>query len=143
MTYSVSLSHQDWSLHRKGPMDQARHSQKVREAIKDNLADIVSEEAIITSDGKKVVKVPIRSLELPRFRFDHRRSKHVGQGDGDSKVGDVIGQVGGQQAGPGKGKQAGDTPGIDYYEAEVTVDELAELIFEDFGLPNLQQKENV
>ena len=27
VTYTVSLSHQDWSLHRKGPMDQARHAQ--------------------------------------------------------------------------------------------------------------------
>ena len=64
-------SRSDWSLHRKGPIDQARHNEKVKEAIKDNLAEIVSEESIITSDGKKIVKVPIRSLELPRFRYDH------------------------------------------------------------------------
>ena len=68
MTYTVSLSKQDWSLHRKGPIDQARHNQKVKEAIKRNLADIVSEEAIITADRDKIVKIPIRSLDLPRFR---------------------------------------------------------------------------
>src|SRR5215212_7937760 len=141
MTATVSLSQHDWSLHRKGPIDQARHNERVKEAIKDSLGEIVSQESIITSDGKKIVKVPIRSLELPRFRFDRGRKNHAGQGQGDSKVGDVLGQEpGGQGQGPGKGKQAGDIPGIDYYEAEITVDELAALLFEDLGLPFLKPK---
>jgi uncharacterized protein len=139
MTPTVSLSKNDWSLHRKGPIDQARHNEKVKDAIKGNLGGIVGQESIITSDGKKIVKVPIRSLDLPRFRFDRGRKNHAGQGGGESKVGDVIGQEPGSQ-GPGTGKQAGDIPGIDYYEAEITVDELAALVFEDLGLPFLKPK---
>src|SRR6478672_4040271 len=88
--YTSSISRHDWSLHRKGAIDQERHKQKIREAIKKNLADIVSEESIILSDGKKLVKVPIRSLEEYRFRYDPGRQQHSGQGDGKSKVGDVI-----------------------------------------------------
>ena len=42
--------------------------------------------------------------------------------------------------GAGRGKQAGELPGVDYYEADVTVDELAALVFEDLGLPNLEDK---
>src|SRR5919205_4150642 len=140
MSFTVSLSKNDWSLHRKGPIDQARHNEKVKEAIKDNLADIVGEEAIITADGDRIVKVPIRSLDLPRFRFDNGKRDHVGQGEGGTKVGDVIGQEPGAQQGPGRGKKAGQEPGVDYYEAEVTVDELAALVFEDLGLPFLKQK---
>ncbi len=137
--FSISLTRDDWSLHRKGAIDQARHMQKVKEAIKQNLADIVSEQSIITSDGKKLVRVPIRTLEEYRFRFDPNSYPQVGQGEGDSKVGDVIGRVGPGQ-GPGQGKQAGDQPGIDYYEAELTVEELGKLIFEDLELPNLEEK---
>jgi uncharacterized protein len=142
MVPTVSLTQGDWSLHRKGPIDQARHNERVKDAIKDSLGEIVSQESIITSDGKKIVKVPIRSLELPRFRFDRGRKSHAGQGPGGSKVGDVVGQeANGQNGqGPGKGKQAGDVPGIDYYEAEITVDELAALVFEDLGLPFLKPK---
>jgi uncharacterized protein len=136
---TVSLSQHDWSLHRKAPADQARHDEKVKEAIKANLADIVGEEAIITSDGTKVIRVPIRSLELPRFRYDVNRRNHVGQGQGDSREGDIVSDDG--QAGPGKGRAAGDQPGVDYYEAEITVDDLADLIFEDLLLPNLEQKQ--
>ena len=137
MRWTLFLSQQDWSLHRKGPIDQARHNEKVKEAIKSNLPSIISEEAIITSDGNKVVKVPIRSLDLPHFRYDFGRNKHIGQGEGDSQAGDKVGQ-----AGPGQGKQAGNMPGMDYYEADVTIDEIAALIFEDLGLPNLQQKQS-
>ncbi|MEO8288935.1 MAG: sporulation protein YhbH [Chloroflexota bacterium] len=137
----MSISQHDWSLHRKGPVDQQRHKERIKEAIKQNLPGIVSEENIILSDGKRVIKVPIRSLEEYRFRYDDNTGKNAGSGEGDSQVGDVIGRAGGQQKGPGKGPgPAGEEPGVDYYEAEVSVDEIAALIFEDLGLPNLQEK---
>ncbi|MBP2018839.1 sporulation protein YhbH [Symbiobacterium terraclitae] len=136
----ASTSQHDWSLHRKGPIDQARHNEKIKEAIKENLPEIIAEESIITSDGKRLVKVPIRTLEEYRFRFDPNQGKRVGQGDGNSKVGDVLGRARGAGKGAGSGNQPGDQPGVDYYEAEVTVDELAELIFADLGLPDLKPK---
>ncbi len=141
MGFPVLVSKNDWSLHRKGPIDQARHNAKIKEAIRENIGEIIAEEAIITSDGKKIVKVPIRSLDLPHFRFDPKKSKHAGSGDGNSKVGDVLGQDG-QAGGPGRGKRAGDQPGIDYYDAEVEIDDLAAIVFEDLGLPNLKQKQH-
>lgn len=136
---TISLSRDDWSLHRKGVGDQARHKQKVKEAIKGNLADIVSEQSIITSDGRKVVRVPIRTLEQYKFRYDPNDPRGVGQGDGDTKVGDVLERYGKKQ-GQGNGQQAGEQPGVDFYEAEITVDELAGMIFEDLELPNLEEK---
>jgi uncharacterized protein len=136
---SSSLNRSDWSLHRKGAIDQARHKEKVKDAIRRNLADVVSEQALITTDGKKIVKVPIRSLEEYKFRFDRGNEENVGSGDGNSKVGDVLERYG-QARGPGRGPGAGEEPGVDYYEAEVTMEELAELVFEDLGLPNLEPK---
>lgn len=135
--FTISLTQNDWSLHRKGAVDQARHKQKVKEAIQKNLADIVSEQSIITSDGKKIVRVPIRTLEEYKFRFDPNDQQRVGQGDGDSEVGDVLERYG---QGPGQGPRAGDQPGIDYYEAELSMDELAAMVFEDLALPNLEEK---
>ncbi|RAU99561.1 sporulation protein YhbH [Paenibacillus sp. YN15] len=136
------LSRDDWSLHRKGERDQERHARKVKEAIRKNLKELVSEEAIITSQGERIVKVPIREMDEPRFRYDYGREQRVGQGNGGTKAGDVIGRASpnGQQPGQGQEGQPGEQPGVDYYEAEVTVDELAELIFEDLQLPRLQRK---
>ncbi|HLG16162.1 MAG TPA: sporulation protein YhbH [Blastocatellia bacterium] len=136
----MSVQRNDWSLQRKGQIDQERHKERVREAIKKNLGSIVSNESIILSDGKRVVKVPIRSLDEYKFRFDYRKKKHVGTGDGKTKVGDVIGREGQPGQGSGMGPGAGDQPGQEYYEAEVDIDEIAKLIFEDLHLPYLEEK---
>lgn len=135
------ISREDWSLHRKGHQDQMRHLEKVKEAIKKNLPDLVSEENIILSKGRDVVKIPIRSLDEYRIRYNYNKSQHVGQGNGDSKVGDVIARDGDPTKGPGKGQGAGEQPGVDYYEAEITVEELEEMLFSEMELPNLQQKD--
>ncbi|WP_018132703.1 sporulation protein YhbH [Effusibacillus pohliae] len=137
---NFTLSREDWSLHRKGHQDQLRHQEKVREALKKNLADLITEESIIMSDGKQILKVPIRSLDEYRFRFNYNKQPHGGQGDGTSKEGDVLGRDGDLKPGPGQGEGAGDQPGIDYYEAEVTVEELQTILFENMELPNLKQK---
>jgi hypothetical protein len=132
------ISREDWSLHRKGEIDRLRHHDKVKEAIKKNLADIVSEESIIMSDHEKIIKVPIRTLDEFHFRYDQGKQSHSGQGNGDSKVGDVLGSE--HQGGTGREKGAGDQPGVDYYEAEITLEELAKILFEDLGLPYLEPK---
>lgn len=134
----MTVQRNDWSLQRKGQIDQERHREKVREAIRKNLGSIVSNESIILSDGKKVVKIPIRSLEEYKFRFDYRKRKYVGTGDGNTKVGDVIARE--DQAGAGIGPGAGDQPGQEYFEAEVDIDDIAALIFEDLQLPYLEEK---
>ncbi|WP_391119518.1 sporulation protein YhbH [Psychrobacillus sp. L3] len=134
------ISQENWSLHRKGYQDQERHMDKVKEAIKDNLPDLISEESIIMSNGREVIKIPIRSLDEYKIRYNYDKTKHVGQGDGDSQVGDVIARDPSGE-GSGAGKQAGDQAGKDYYEAEVTIAELENILFKEMELPNLQQKE--
>ncbi len=145
------LISQSWDLHRRSRRDILRHNQRVREAMKANLPEIISHEDIVTSDGQKTVKIPIRDVELPRFRFDPYLGRHVGQGDegtrgqgpptpgqqgaGRTKPGTVLGG-----AGTGSGKEAGHEPGFDYYELEITVDDLVELAFEELALPDLKEK---
>lgn len=134
----MTIQRHDWSLQRKGVIDQERHKERVREAIRQNLGSIVSHEAIILSDGKRTVRVPIRALEEYKFRFDQRKRRHVGQGDGKTRVGDVIARE--AQPGQGAGAGAGSEPGAEYYEAEVDIDDIAALIFEDLQLPFLEEK---
>ena len=110
MPDTSTVSQHDWSLHRKGPIDQARHNEKVKEAIKQNLAGHRQRGEHHPSDGKKIVKVPIRSLDEYRFRYDHDSSKHVGQGDGDSQGRRRDRRSGGQARagqGPAGGRGAG------------------------------------
>ncbi|MGE5701216.1 MAG: sporulation protein YhbH [Clostridia bacterium] len=140
-SHSFIVSMEDWCLLRKGHQDQNRHQEKVKEAIKKNLPDLVSEESIIMSNGRDVVKIPIRSLDEYRFRFNFNKGQHGGQGKGNSKVGDVIAKDGDPAQAAGKGQGAGDQPGQDYYEVEITVEELQAMLFDELELPNLQRKD--
>ncbi len=136
------ISQENWSLHRKGHQDQQRHIDKVKEAIKNNLPDLISDESIIMSNGRDVIKIPIRSLDQYKIRYNYDKSKHVGQGNGDSQVGDVVARGSDEgESGAGKGKKAGDQAGDDFYEAEVTMAELEDVLFKELELPNLKQKE--
>ena len=116
--------------------DRLRHRQKVREAIRDNIADIIAEESIIGKDRNRIIKVPIRGIKEYRFVYGDN-APGVGQGgDGEPKPGEVVGQ--GEE---GKaGQQAGDRPGVDYYETDVSLDELIDIMFEDLELPDLERK---
>ncbi len=137
-----SLSTDAWDLHRRADRDRARHNEKVKEIIRKNLGDVVANENIITAPKNKVVKVPVRGLELPHIRFDPNDRERVGQGQGGTQQGDVIArsQKKDNGEGQGAGKEAGQEPGVDFYEAEFTLDELAEMVFADLHLPNLQDK---
>jgi len=71
------VTREDWSLHRKGEIDRQRHQEKIKDALKKNLPDLVSEESIITSDGQKVIKVPIRTLDEYHFYYDQGKKTHA------------------------------------------------------------------
>ncbi len=137
-TPRFTLSQDDWSLHRKGQQDQARHHEKVKEAIRQNLPDLISEEGLIMTDGHNIVKIPIRSLEEYHFRFNFDKGQHAGQGQGGSKAGDVLGRDSDAHGNAAGG--AGDRPGLDYYEVGVSIDEIAEVLFADWEFPNLEEK---
>lgn len=116
--------------------DRARHRKLVKESIKQNLPDIISEESIIGKSGDKIIKIPIKGLKEYRFVYGDNE-KGAAQGDGNSQPGQVVGKKG-QQPGQGKDK-AGDKPGEDIYETEVTLDEITQLLFEELQLPNLKK----
>jgi len=119
--------------------DRQRHRRKVRAAIRDNIADLISEQSIIGQSKDKVIKIPLRGIKEYRFVYGQNNPR-AAQGGGDSKVGDQVGEAGdekGDKAGPG---EAGDRPGIDYYETDVSLGELIEIMFEDLELPDMERK---
>lgn len=136
-------------LAERGKKDARRHREKQREAIRSRLPEIISEEAIITGRRGKIVKVPIRSIDIPHFRSGSRKKEQpdaensqgsgVGVGQGPGSPGDVIGRRPGR--GQQQGPEAGDEPGLDYIESEIELEELISMMLEDLGLPKLEKKE--
>jgi sporulation protein YhbH len=120
--------------------DRARHKQKIEKAIRDGITDIVSEESIIGQDGKKKVRIPVRGLKEWQFVYGHNEGqKQVGSAPGaDIQKGQVVRK--GQPQGQGSGNKAGSEKGEEFYEVEITLDELAEYLFASLKLPELERK---
>lgn len=127
-----------YDLQKEGSRDAARHQEKLKEAFKKHLKDIISEENIITHNNGKKVKVPIKGLDQYRFIFDQKKTKHIGQGDGETQEGDIVHRE--PRPGDGQPSQPGDEEGDEIYEAEIELADLVEMMLEDLGLPRLDPK---
>ncbi len=136
----------DWGMGQKGKKDVERHKQKVDKAIRESARDLIAEESIITKRRSGTVKVPVRGVK--DYRFIHGKSGRVGgAGTGKGKPGDVIarkkvgqGQGPGNPQGPGK---PGNKKGEDYLEVEVDIEYLLQIMFEDLGLPYIEEKSKI
>ncbi len=117
--------------------DRRRHRQLVRKAIRENIGHVISEESIIGQSGDKKLKVPVKGIKEYRFIFGEN-APGVGQGDGDSKPGQVVQRD--RQGAKGLPGEPGGDPGEDVYETEITMEELIDLLFEDLNLPDMERK---
>lgn len=118
--------------------DRRRHKELVERSIKENLADILSEESIIGESNNKKVKIPIRGLKEYQFIYG-KNIPGVGSGEGSEKRGDKIGSD--SKQGKGKGKNgAGNEEGDDIYETEVSIEDVLSYLLEDLELPNMDRK---
>ncbi len=118
--------------------DRRRHRQLVEESIKKNIGQIIAEESIIGQSGNKKVKIPIKSVKEYQFIYG-KNQPGVGTGSGEEQRGDVFRQ--GSPEGNGKGGQgAGNEPGEDIYETEITLEELIGYLFDDLNLPFMERK---
>ena len=126
-----------WDLRNRGQRDSQRHQKKIKEAIRKNLHQIIAEEAIITTDGHRQTRVPIRYLDSYYFKYGKMKD---GVGHGPGEEGDVL-IPGKNSDDKGTGDKPGNKSGQDIYDAEISVEELTEMMLEDLGLPWLEDKE--
>lgn len=103
-------------------LDEVRYIKKLDDVIRGKLPGIIANEDILSLDDDDTVVVRIPVIEEPYFKIAFPQEGASG-GDGNS----------GSNGGNGGG-------GDHYYEINLTVDELAELLFSYLKLPKLQPK---
>ncbi|MCY6355155.1 sporulation protein YhbH [Clostridium sp. ZS2-4] len=126
--------------HDRAVEDRRRHKELVEDSIKKNLVDILSDESIIGQSKDKKIRIPVKGLKEYQFVFGDNASG-VGSGKGSEKRGDKIGTGKGEGEGSGN-KGAGNNDGEDIYEAEVTIEDVINYLFEELNLPNLDKKKS-
>ncbi len=135
---SVSPGEAGWyDLFSRGARDWLRHNEKVREAVRQHLPQIVAG-ADVLSGGASTVRVPVRMLEHYRFRL-RNSNEQQGVGQGQAKPGDRIGRP--QQEGEQQRGQGGNEDGTIQYTLEFRIDDIVDWLWDEMQLPNLEAKQ--
>jgi sporulation protein YhbH len=143
MTEHITISAETpwYDLFSRGSRDWLRHNQKVRDAVKQNLPDLVAGPDVITGSQERTVQVPVRLLEHARFRLaDSSSQSYTSAGQGQGKPGDVL-----RQAQPEAGDEMGEGGNNDgevKLLLEFKVDDIIDWLWEELQLPDLQPKRN-
>jgi len=132
------VDHKEWDLSGRSIRDSQRHRNKIDEHIRKNVKDVIAEESIISRKSGKTVKIPVRGLKDYRFVYRSSNGNKAGAGQGPANPGDVIGRK--QKDQQGKDGKAGNQLGDDIIETEVDIDYLIKIMFEDLGLPYIEEK---
>jgi len=108
--------------------DLDRFRQIVRGKVRKDLKKYMGSDEMLGRQGKQVVSIPIPEIHIPRFKYGKNEQGGVGQGEGEE--GDAV---------PGAG-EAGDQPGEHMLEAEISLEELAEILAEELELPRIEPR---
>ncbi|HOX04787.1 MAG TPA: DUF444 family protein [Planctomycetota bacterium] len=113
--------------------DHGRFQQIVRGMIRKDLRKYITRGEMFGKKGKDLVSIPLPQIDIPRFRFGKNQG---GAGQGEGEPGDSLGG----QPQPGQGPGAGEDEGQHVLEAELTLEELAQILGEELELPNIQPR---
>ena len=78
-----------YELFSRGARDWLRHNEKVREAVRGQLVELLAGGDFITQPNDRTVQVPVRLLEHARFRLADA-PKQSGAGQGGAQAGDTL-----------------------------------------------------
>jgi uncharacterized protein len=130
-----------YDLFSRGSRDWLRHNQKVRDAVHQNLPDLVTGPDVITGSQDRTVQVPVKMLEHARFRLADSSSKpYTSAGQGQGKPGDILRQA--QPDFGGDEGEGGNNEGEVKLMLEFKVDDIIDWLWEELQLPDLQPKRN-
>jgi len=126
-----------YELFSRGTRDWLRHNEKVRQAVRDHLPELVAGSDVLSDARDRTVKVPVRFMEHYRFRL-RDPDEQQGAGQGDAKPGDVL-----RPARPVSGSDpaGGEGEGQVSFVLEFQIDDILDWLWEDLQLPNLQPRE--
>jgi uncharacterized sporulation protein YeaH/YhbH (DUF444 family) len=126
-----------YELFSRGARDWLRHDEKVREAVRANLPEIIAGGDVING-GARTVRIPVRMLEHYHFRL-RRPEETEGAGQGKAKPGDVL-SAPGREPRPGDKGPGGRDEGEVQLLLEFKVDDIVDWLWEAMQLPNLKAR---
>lgn len=134
---ALTISTEWYELFSRGARDWLRHNEKVREAVREHLPDLIAGPDFISGPQDRTVQVPARMLEHARFRLAEGRVES-GAGQGPGEPGDVLRRArDDEDEGAAKG---GNEEGEVRMLLEFSIDEVMDWLWQDLRLPDLKPK---
>src|SRR5215831_12002922 len=128
-----------YELFSRGARDWLRHNQKVRQAVRAQVLDLLADSDLITQPNERTVRVPVKLLEHARFRLADSPTQ-TGAGQGAAQTGDTLRPVGIDQGESGAQGEGGNEEGGFKLQLEFKVDDLIDWLAEELALPDLRPK---
>ncbi|MGX9772643.1 DUF444 family protein [Janthinobacterium aestuarii] len=132
---------QPWyGLFSRGARDWLRHNQKVRDAVRAYLPELIATPDLIGGPQQRTVQVPMHLLEHARFRLAPARNS-VGAGQGDGQPGDILRAARPATAGEaGTQGEGGNGEGAVRLLLEFAIDDILDWLWDAFELPHLKPR---
>ena len=125
-----------YELFSRGARDWLRHNEKVRDAVRKSLPELLAGGDMISRPENRTVLVPVRMLEHARFRL-REAAKHAGAGQGKGEDGQVLRPAQREQ---GEGGAGGTEQGEVQFVLELKIDDILDWLWEELKLPELKPK---
>lgn len=134
---ALTISTEWYELFSRGARDWLRHNDKVREAVREHLPDLIAGPDFISGPQERTVQVPVRMLDHARFRLAEGRVES-GAGQGPGEPGDVLRRASDDDDdGEAKG---GSEDGEVRMLLEFSIDEVMDWLWQDLRLPDLKPR---
>jgi len=135
-----SVSGKKHDLERTGEIGKARFNdrlkRKLRERLPDIVGDVIGKVPIDGSGDKDVINVHLPPEQRPIFQRGENSGEGYGSGEGEP--GDIVAPG---PNGNGRGRRGGHgQEGDGGYDIPVPAEELLKMIFEDWELPDMEEK---
>lgn len=138
---SLAHAHQWYDLFSRGARDWLRHNQKVRDAVRVQLPEMIAAADILSRPAGHTVQIPVHFLEHYRFRLS-TPNEETGVGQGGGKPNDVYqqGQVEGDDT--GQPTTGGNGKGELRFLLELSIEDIVDWIWQELHLPDLKPRTN-
>jgi len=133
----MPTSQSDWyDLFSRGARDWLRHNDKVRDAVRQHLPDVMVAPDLMTGPDQRSVQVPLKLLEHARFKLSNGRPA-ISVGQGPARPGDMLRPPNYDLDEAG---EAGGADGEVRLMMEFAIDDILEWLWDEFKLPRLQPR---
>lgn len=136
---NLTHAHHWYRLFSRGARDWLRHNEKVRDAVREQLPEMIAGADILSRPSHHTVQIPVRFLEHYRFRLN-TPDERSGVGQGAGRPGDVYRQGQAEGSGDGQAGAGGSGDGELRFLLELRIEDIVDWIWDDLHLPDLKPR---